>query len=79
MCYKDVANRLIATPALPIDTHAAFGAVSVAVVALRVYQRACSLCQVMCSYQPKMWCCDWPIGYVLVPHRVPPKGSVITA
>jgi len=27
----------------------------------------------------KCWCCDWPIGDILVPHRVPPKGSVITA
>ena len=27
----------------------------------------------------KCWCCDWPIGDILVPHRVPPKVSVITA
>ena len=27
----------------------------------------------------KCWCCDWPIGDILVPHCVPPKGSVITA
>ena len=27
----------------------------------------------------KCWCCDWPIGDVLVPHHVPSKGSVITA
>ena len=27
----------------------------------------------------KCWCCDWPNGDILVPHRVPPKGSVITA
>ena len=27
----------------------------------------------------KCWCCDWPIGDILVPHRVPPKGIVITA
>ena len=27
----------------------------------------------------KCWCCDWPIGDIFVPHRVPPKGSVITA
>ena len=27
----------------------------------------------------KCWCCDWPIGDILVPHRVPPKGCVITA
>ena len=27
----------------------------------------------------KCWYCDWPIGDILVPHRVPPKGIVITA
>ena len=27
----------------------------------------------------KCWCCDWPIGDILVPHCVPPKGNVITA
>ena len=27
----------------------------------------------------KCRCCDWPIGDILVPHRVPPKGCVITA
>ena len=27
----------------------------------------------------KCWCCDWSIGDILVQHRVPPKGSVITA
>ena len=21
----------------------------------------------------KYWCCDWPIGDILVPHRVPPE------
>ena len=21
----------------------------------------------------KCWCCDWPIGDILVPHRVPPE------
>ena len=47
MRYKDVANRLVATPALPFDTHAAFGVVSMTVVALRAYQRACCLCQVL--------------------------------
>ena len=26
----------------------------------------------------KCWCCDWLIGDILVSHRVPPKGSVIT-
>ena len=36
----DAANRLVASPALPIDTKTAFDAVSGAVVALRAYQRA---------------------------------------
>ena len=27
----------------------------------------------------KCWCCDWPIGDILVPHCVLPKFSVITA
>ena len=36
----DVANRLFASPAVPIDTKTAFDAVSVAVVALRAYQGA---------------------------------------
>ena len=52
-CYKDVTNGLVATPALAVNTNTAFGTVSVAVVA-RAYQRACCLCQVLCSYQPKM-------------------------
>ena len=39
MRYMDVANRLVASPALSIDTKTAFDAVSVAVVALRAYQR----------------------------------------
>jgi len=50
MRYMDVANRLVASPALPIDTKTAFDAVSVAVVALRAYQRARCLCLVLCSY-----------------------------
>ena len=79
MRYKDVTNRLIATPALAVNTNTAFGTVSVAVVALRAYQRACCLCQVLCPINRKYWCCDWPISDVLVQHRVPPKGSVITA
>ena len=45
---------LVVAPALPIDTNTAFGAVSVAVVALRAYQRAHCLCQVLRSYQPYM-------------------------
>ena len=52
MRYMDVANWLVASPALPIDTKTAFDVVSVAVVALRAYQWACCLCQVLCSYQP---------------------------
>jgi hypothetical protein len=52
MRYKDVVNRLVAAPALLIDTKAAFGAVSVDVVALRAYQRARCLCQVLHSFQP---------------------------
>jgi len=52
MRYKDVANRLVASPALPVDTKTTFGAVSVAIVALTAYQRARWLCQVLRSYQP---------------------------
>ena len=37
---------------------------------------ACAKCCV--PINRKYWCCDWPIGDVLVQHRVPPKGSVIT-
>ena len=54
MRYMDVANRLVASPALPIDTKTAFDAVNVAVVALRAYQRARCLCLVLCSYLPEM-------------------------
>ena len=38
---------------------------------------ACAKCCV--PINRKCWCCDWPIGDALVQHRVPPKGSVITA
>ena len=48
MRYKDVTNRLVASPALPIDKKTTFDAVSIAVVVLRAYQRARCLCQVMC-------------------------------
>ena len=48
MRYKDVANRLVASPALPIDKKTEFDAVSMPVVVLRAYQRACCLCQVLC-------------------------------
>ena len=54
MRYKDVANRLVATLAFSVNPNTAFGAVSVAIVALRAYQRACCLGQVLCSYQPKI-------------------------
>ena len=54
MRYMNVANRLVATPAFSVNPNAAFGAVSVAVVLPRAYQRACCMCQVLCSYQPKM-------------------------
>ena len=47
MRYKDVANRLVASPALPIDKKTTFDAVSMAVVVLRAYQRARCLCQVL--------------------------------
>ena len=79
MRYKDVTNGLVATPALAVNTNTAFGTVSVAVVALRAYQQACCLWQVLCPINRKYWCCDWTISDVLVQHRVPPKGSVITA
>ena len=48
MRYKDVANRLVATPTFSVNPNTAFGAVNVAVVTLRAYQRACCLCQVLC-------------------------------
>ena len=51
MCYKDVTNGLVATPALAVNTNTAIGTVSVVVVALRAYQRACCMCLVLCSYQ----------------------------
>ena len=54
MRYEDVTNGLVATPALAVNTNTAFGTVSVVVVLLRVYHRACCLCQMLCSYQPKM-------------------------
>jgi hypothetical protein len=44
MCYKDVANRLVTAPTLTVNTNAAFGAGSIAVVALKAYQRPRCLC-----------------------------------
>ena len=40
MRYMDIANWLVASPALSINTKTAFDAVSVAIVALRAYQHA---------------------------------------
>ena len=54
MRYNDVPNRLVATPVFLVNPNKAFGVVSVTVVALRAYQRAFCLCQVLCSYQPKI-------------------------
>ena len=48
MRHKDIANRLVASAALPIDEKTAFDVVSMAVVVLRAYQRARCLCQVLC-------------------------------
>jgi len=52
MRYEDIANRLVTAPTLTVNANAAFGAGSVAVVALKAYQQARRLCQVLCSYQP---------------------------
>ena len=38
---------------------------------------ACAKCCIRINR--KCWCCDQPIGYFLVPHRVSLKGSAITA
>ena len=38
---------------------------------------ACAKCCV--PINRKCWCCDWPIGDILVPHHVSSKGIVITA
>ena len=48
MRYNDVTNWLVASPALLIDKKIAFDAVSMPVIVLRAYQRACYLCQVFC-------------------------------
>jgi len=45
--YKDVTDRLAATPALVVDADAALGAGSVAVDMPSVQQRPCCLCQVL--------------------------------
>ena len=79
MRYKDVANGLVATPALAVNTNTAFGAVSVVVVLLRAYQRACCLWQVLCSYQPKILVLRLAYWLRTCTAPCPPKGSVITA
>ena len=35
---------------------------------------ACAKCCV--PINRKCWCCDWPIGDILVPHRVPPRKAL---
>ena len=72
MRYKDVANRLVASPALPIDKKTAFDAVSMAVVVLLELTSTLPVPSAV-PINHKCWCCDWPIGDILVPHRVPPK------
>ena len=79
MRYKDIANRLVATPAFTINPNTAFGAVSVTVVALRAYQRACCLCQVLCSCQQKILVLRLAYWWRTCTAPCPPKGSVITA
>ena len=37
----------------------------------------CAKCCV--RIKQKYWCCDQPIGEVLIAHRISPKGSAITA
>ena len=84
MWYKDIADRLVAAPALAVDADATLDAGSMAVIALKAYQRPCCLCQVLHPHQPHMlvlWRADRD---VLVPHRVADimlasNGSVITA
>ena len=75
----DVANGLIASPALPIDTKNAFDAVSVTVVVLRAYQRACCLCQVLCLLIVNVGAATGQLVTSLYRTVSPPKGSVITA
>ena len=79
MHYKDVANRLVASPALPIDKKTIFDAVSMAVVVLRAYQRACCLCQVLCLLIVNVGAATGRLVISLYRTVSPPKGSVITA
>ena len=79
MRYKDVANRLVTSPALPIDKKIAFDAVSMAVVVLRAYQRACCLCQVLCLLIVNVGAATGRLVTSLYRTVSPPKDSVITA
>ena len=79
MRYKHVANRLVASPALPIDKKTTFGAVSMAVVVLRAYQQACCLCQVLCLLIVNVGAATGRLVTSLYRTVSPPKGSVITA
>ena len=79
MRYKDVVNRLFASPALPIDTKTAFDAVSMAVVVLRAYQQACCLCQVLCLLIVNVGAATGRLVTSLYRTVSPPEGSVITA
>ena len=79
MRYKDVANWLVASPALPIDKKTAFDAVSMAVVVLRAYQRARCLCQVLCLLIVNIGAATGRLVTSLYRTVSPPKGIVITA
>ena len=79
MRYKDVANRLVASPALPIDKKTAFDAVSMAIVVLRAYQRACCLCQVLSLLIVNVGAATGRLVTSLYRTVPPLKGSVITA
>ena len=79
MRYKDVTNELVATPALAVNTKSAFGAVSVAVVALRAYQWACCLCQVLWLLIVNVSAATGRLVTSLYRTVSPLKGSVITA
>ena len=78
MCYNDVANRLVASPALSIDKKTAFDAVSMAVVVLRTYQRARCLCQVLCLLIVNVGAATGRLVTSLY-RTVPPWKAVITA
>ena len=77
MRYKDVANRLVASPALPIDTKTVFDAVSMVVVVLRAYQRARCLCQVLCLFIVNVGAATGRLVTSLY-RTVSPRKAVIT-